>query len=79
MFFAFFAGADVTRLLSDDDIVTGSLIDLLTVVIDCGGGVTKSPFFVLLSSRRTIILRLVLSLPERKIGQFHCVTNCEVR
>ncbi len=50
MIFTFFAGADVT-LLSAADIVMeeiGLLFDMLTVVINCAGGVTKSSFIVLL-------------------------------
>ena len=82
MIFAFFAGADVT-LLSAADIVTEEIVrlfDLLTVVINCAGGVTKSSFFVLFSSQKKHhMLRLILSLPERKIGRYHLVTNCEVR
>ena len=50
----------------------GSLFDLLMVIDCCAGGVTKSSFFVLFIRRTTI------SLPERRFGQFHRVTNCEV-
>ena len=73
MIFTLFAGADVTPLSADivmEEI--GSLFDLLMVIDCCAGGVTKS-FFVLFISRTTILL------PERNIGQFHRVTNCEVR
>ena len=72
MIFAFFAGADVMPLSAD--IVTeeiGSLVDLLTVIDCCAGGVTKSSFFVLFSSRTSIIYFALSSRSRReKLASF---------
>jgi hypothetical protein len=72
MISAFFVGADVT-LLSADIVMEeiGSLFDLLMVILLCRR-CDKVIFLCLVQ------FCLILLLPESKIGQFHCVTNCEV-